>query len=174
MYIAANPGAVCQGLFNQIHNLFKKSPTRTRSSCASGYSGRSLAFHHLTYLAFEHTLDFVLHCLGAGFAEVRPHPVSDIVNLLDQRGRRFWDGGSGDCLAGIVGHRFSFQIHQNGCFKGAFCAFDWVTLQNQRDRQSSTYVENGSLALIRPPARAEDRGGNGYALGSVMEWYQKE
>ena len=62
----------------------------------------------------KHPLDFVLHCLGAGFAEMRPHPISDVVDLLDHRGRSIRDGGATDCLAEIVGHGFSFQIRQSG------------------------------------------------------------
>ena len=100
-----------------------------------------LYFHHLANLVFEHPLDFILHCLGAGFAKMRPHPVGDVVNLLDHRGRRFRDGGSGDCLAGIVGHSFSFPIHQNGYTKGAFCAFDF--------REYKRRVQNAPDVVIR-------------------------
>ncbi len=142
MLFAVLPVAVCQGLSNQIHSLFKKTPTRARSCCASGHGGRSLAFHHLAYLVFEHTFDFILHCLGASFAEMRPHPVSDVVNLLDQRGWCFWDGAFGDCRAGIVGHRLSFQTHQNG--------------------YNCTHVKNSSLAIIRPPTQARDRRKNSW------------
>ena len=36
---------------------------------------RLLLRHHLADFLAEHTLDFVLHRFGAGFAEMRPHKV---------------------------------------------------------------------------------------------------
>ena len=83
---------------------------------------RLLLRHHLADFLAEHPLDFVLHRLGAGFAEMRPHPVSDVADFLDHRGWCLRDGGTGGCLAGIVGHKLSFQIHH---IRNAKCNSDF-------------------------------------------------
>ena len=43
---------------------------------------RLLLRHHLADFLAEHPLDFVLHCLGAGFAEMRPHQVGGLADFL--------------------------------------------------------------------------------------------
>ena len=74
---------------------------------------RLLVGHHLADFLAEHTLDFVLHRLGAGFTEVRPHKVSGLTNFLHHRGRgvRLGPGEGHACGCGgkFVCHRLSFQ-----------------------------------------------------------------
>ena len=54
---------------------------------ATGLLMRSLLLrYHLADFLTEHTLDFVLHCLGAGFAEMRPHKVGGLADFLHHRG----------------------------------------------------------------------------------------
>ena len=48
-----------------------------------------IAFLHLLYLIFQHTLDFVAHGFPAGLAEMNPHNVGSPANLLRRRFGRF-------------------------------------------------------------------------------------
>ena len=72
-----------------------------------------LVFHRLTDFLSEQPLDFVLHCLGAGGAEMRPYPVSSFADFLHQRGRRLRRGlGVGDGFGGsrFVTHSSPFSV----------------------------------------------------------------
>ena len=72
-----------------------------------------LVFHCLPDFLAKQTLDFILHCLGAGGAEMRPHPVSGLADFLHQRGRglrrglRVGDGFSG---GRFVAHSSPFSV----------------------------------------------------------------
>ena len=41
-----------------------------------------LVFHSLADFLTEHTLNFILHRFGAGFAEMRPDPVGGLADFL--------------------------------------------------------------------------------------------
>ena len=58
-----------------------------------------LVFHCLPDFLTKQALDFILHCLGAGGAEMRPHPVGGLADFLHHKGREYpvWDGGR-SCL----------------------------------------------------------------------------
>ena len=104
---AVLPVAVCQGLFNLIYKMFTKPHQPGQKMAISPkHRERSLTFHKLPYFVLKHPLDFVLHCLGAGFAEMRPYSVGDISDLLHHCGRRCGTGCS-------VGYDFGFVTHSS-------------------------------------------------------------
>ena len=105
--LAVLPVAVCQGLFNLIYKMFTKPHQPGQKMAISPkHRERSLTFHKLPYFVLKHPLDFVLHCLGAGFAEMRPYSVGDISDLLHHCGRRCGTGCS-------VGYGFGFVTHSS-------------------------------------------------------------
>ena len=87
MDLAVFPETTCQGLFYPVHRIFKNRHSKSRGLMAPGLLGRRLLLrHHLADFLTEHPLDFVLHCLGAGFAEMRPHKVGGLADFLHHRG----------------------------------------------------------------------------------------
>ena len=84
-------------IFPHIRQLFKKIVL--------------LVLHHLPDLIFEHTLDFVLHGFGAGFAEMDSDDVGHFADLLDQRRGLSWavEAGAAEVLA-VSAVTFSFSI----------------------------------------------------------------
>ena len=72
-----------------------------------------LVFHCLPDFLTKQALDFILHCLGAGGTEMRPHPVGGLADFLHQRGRGLRRGlGVGDRFGGgrFVAHSSPFSV----------------------------------------------------------------
>lgn len=72
-----------------------------------------LVFHRLADFLTKQALDFILHCLGAGSAEMCPHPVGGLADFLHQRGRGLRRGlGVGDGFGDdrFVAHSSPFSV----------------------------------------------------------------
>ena len=83
----------------QVTPHFKNS-SQSRSNFISALAMLGLfVSHHLADFLAEHTLDFVLHRFGVGFAEMRPHKVGGLADFLYHGGRGVRLGAGGrSCL----------------------------------------------------------------------------
>ena len=63
-----------------ITKFWRELPTNSRQNKFLFLS------HHLADFLAEHTLDFILHRLGAGFAEMRPDQIGGLTDFLHHRG----------------------------------------------------------------------------------------
>lgn len=80
---------------------------------APGLFALLLVFHCLPNFRTKQALDFILHCLGTGGAEMRPYPVGGLADFLHQCGRGLWRGlRVGDRLGGgrFVAHSSPFSV----------------------------------------------------------------
>ena len=99
----------------QISLLFKNGRV-TRAKIVAGFCPGQLylfIFHCLTDFFTKQALDFVLHRLRTGGAEMRPYPVSSFADFLHQRGRGLRRGlGVGDGFGGsrFVTHSSPFSV----------------------------------------------------------------
>ena len=100
-------------LFSYLHTtinllILQAGSRRIASRISESRPVSVIAFLHLLYLIFQHTLDFVAHGFPAGLAEMNPHNLGSPSNLLHQCGSVLSRCCGGSVLCDFfAAHRFS-------------------------------------------------------------------